>query len=241
MNPKNVITKPEDNNHQPAPEFCVGEIHPAAIAWISFTRDLDDGNRREQLCKTLDVLLRRQMPDSSRSGILHGREQDLRQAAHLLLIERYLAGNNLLVAATAMEDLAVVEQQILRSCSAALSIAARQLTRQLRSEAGKLEFHGSYDELPSAVCEHPAQRQHLWQLPFTVQREVVFSLLKAAIKKKCVNPENTALAIAIVTEGISQAELARRMGVSRPAVHQRLAPVRAYLRRVVQQQELLGL
>lgn len=62
--------------------------------------------------------------------------------------------------------------------------------------------------------------------------------LRQAVEEHKLDARNVSLVETIVMDGFTQAEMARRMGISRAAIHQRIAPVRRHLRKALEIQEL---
>jgi DNA-binding CsgD family transcriptional regulator len=84
---------------------------------------------------------------------------------------------------------------------------------------------------------HPSDRS-LSSLPYPVLRELALAALRQAVEQKGLARHSADIATTIIRDGLSQAEVARRLQISRSAVHQRLAPARKYFQDAMQTQEL---
>jgi len=81
----------------------------------------------------------------------------------------------------------------------------------------------------------PSRSAH--PLPYPVLLELALIALQRAVEQKRLSKTSAALAAKMFDEGITQAEMARRMGTSRSAIHQRLEPVRRHLQTALHNQE----
>jgi DNA-directed RNA polymerase specialized sigma24 family protein len=129
-----------------------------------------------------------------------------------------------------------VSDQIGRSISAALSITRRRMRRAAAKESARWQVL-SEAEAKSKYDGHTSHRS-FWSLPYAAQRELALLMLRNAASQARISQKSAALASAMIEEELTQAEMARRLNISRAAVHQRLAPVRQVLRAVAQEQEL---
>jgi len=211
-------------------------LHPdLALAWLNYCDHQESQEAAEHLAFHLDRHFKERLPDRRCTGVLVGREEEIRQEAYLLLVGRYLAGNRELIEATEARDHAEIANQILKSLAGSITAISRTLTkhtiryRQLHS--------GDPDHCPEATCVHPACRTGLWELPFELQREIVFAALRHAIQQKLLAARGANIAMTMVDEGLTQSDVAASLGISRQAVHQHLLPVRNYLRGRIDEQE----
>jgi len=210
---------------------------PLAFAWVAYCEHPEDLETKEKLAWELDQALIDVLPNRRCNGILAGSENEVRQAAILLLLDRYLAGNVGLIAATKELDLQQIENQIQRSIIAAIRTSTRTLLHSIEKDIQKHAYCESIDEHPAATCVHPAERKTLWELPYELQRELMFVALRIALKEKLLPQHNVRMVMTMMDESLSQSAMAESMGISRSAVHQRLAPVREYLRNSIETQE----
>ena len=227
---KTAAFKKEENHN----EELYREV---AEGWIAFCKESQSQKARDGFSLKLDRALQNRLPDWTEFGMLRGRENELRQSAHLLLIQRYLAGNARLVSATADSDAKEVANQLQRSVHASVYAATRKLLRSIQRDIRWNEYFANFEDVPQAACIHPALRRDWTELPFDLQRPLVFVALEQALREKLLAPQNIEIARVIAEEGIPQAEIARRMLISRQAVCQRLAPLLKYLREYLDQTE----
>lgn len=214
-----------------------GNSQALAQAWVDYCKQPDNKNTRERLGSELDPALRTGLPNGRLPGILKGKEEDLRQEAGLMLLKKYLAGNKKLVEATLSGDMPEIVRQIERSVCASINISIWQLKKSLLKDGMVLEFSEAIDAHPRAVSAHPAWRNTLWELPLALQRELVFSCLRSAVREKHLLETNANIALTMMDKGLTQSEMAGSLGISRQAIHQRLAPVRKYLRKHIKDVE----
>jgi len=208
-----------------------------ALAWLNFCDDRENQAANDHLAVHLDVILKERLPDKHYNGILSGREQEVRQEAYLLAAGKYLAGNPELIAATAVRNRLVIDSQIRRSLGASIKSASQTLKKRTKRHWQLHSYGEEISGLPQAVCTHPACYTSLWQLPYEEQRQMVFAALRNALKKKLLRARNAQILIDMLNEGLTQSEIAKRLGISPAAVHQRLEPVRKYVKGHIESQE----
>lgn len=204
--------------------------------WKSFAADPRDSSKLNMLASELHALLWGRLPNRSLRGILAGKEPEIRQDALLLLVNRYLFGNRRLIHATHGGDYDLVESQLLRSVSAALKYSLRR-HRHLRAEESKRWVQLSDDKAEFGSLPHRSELP-LHSLPYPVLLELALETLKLAVEQRLLSPESAGITETMLKEGLSQAKMARRMGCSRAALNQRLAPVRRHLKTTLNQQEI---
>lgn len=208
-----------------------------AQVWINYCGDPERKDSENALASKLDALFKRKFPDRSCQGILNGREQEVRQEAYLLLVGRYLAGNRILIAATSNGDREQIENQIKRSLSGALKSVARSMRRTAERH---LELHAYGEDLdvcPQAACIHPAYQTSYWELPYEMQLRMVFAALRLGLHNGLFCSMSADIVVAMLEGGHSQSQIAKALGISRQAVHSRLAPVRKHLQGLIESQE----
>ena len=211
--------------------------HSLAFAWKCSLEKPDDPKATNQLAAELERVARRIYPDCCRNGLLTGREGEIRQEALLLLLRRYLLGNQRLLEITKLGDSAMITNQILRSLHAALCATQRAMLKIREREERVIESWGKIDEHPEAVTFHYSERRILWELPFEIQRRLALTGLRRAIARRQLPSGSAELALRMVDEGLTQTAMAKLKGVSRQAVNQRLKPVSRFLRRFLEEQE----
>lgn len=208
-----------------------------AFAWAQYLKDPGDSEAMDRLARELEGQLLKYLPKRSRSGILCGREGEIRQEALLLLLQRYLGGNTSLLKATKKQSLAEISQELRRSILGALQASQRKLIHKLRRELKQTDYCERIEDHLLGVCCHPSEHNSVWQLPYEGQRELVFAGLRIAIAKHLLPTGSAELVIKMIEENLTQSAMAEATGVSRQAVSQRLTPVRKYLKRYVEETE----
>ncbi len=208
-----------------------------AVAWVDYCLHPEQEKTREKLACELEEALLLALPTGRNTGIMTGTEDEIRQESNLLLLGRYLAGNDDLIQATKKADLPATKKQIRKSLNGAIRATSRTLLRSLQKDRKKHHYCESIEDHPLAICKHPAERRTLWELPYEAQRELVFATLRMAIVEKRLAEQNVQLLVTMVKESLSQTDIAQARGVTRQAINQRIAPVREYLRTRIANQE----
>ena len=186
--------------------------------------------------QAIDRALRQRLRSNSLTGRLRGHENEVRQVAAIRLFQKQLSGNKKLMRATRDGNVPEIENQINRSIGAALIYARKDVCRELdRHEKRRAPM--PMKEVECGVCTHPSSRS-LVDLASTEQREMALTMLTAAVKEKLVSTKSAAMAHAMLTDGLTQAEVATRMKISRQAVNQHIGPVCQVLKKKVATQEL---
>jgi DNA-directed RNA polymerase specialized sigma24 family protein len=194
-------------------------------AWISFCASPDN---QDELARQLDALLKSRLPDGRCQEPIAGQEDEIRQEAYLLLVQRYLSGNPALFDATEVLDMDEIAEQIERSARASLTAVKRAMKKAALKRAHRHDDDTSLD----AVCgaDHPANRGNLWALPYEVQRALVFSTLRRAADENLLPQQSVSLATDMIELDLTQSLVAKAQGVTRQSVHQHLARVREVLK-----------
>jgi DNA-binding CsgD family transcriptional regulator len=207
-----------------------------ATAWLDYCDHPENREASEAFGRHLDRLFRQRLPDRRCSGVLEGHEAEIRQEAYLLLVGSFLAGNRELITATQAQDHGRIACEILRSLAGSISAISRTLARH--TIRYRRLHAGDPDLCSEAVCLHPSCRESLWELPFELQRELVFAVLERAIRNKLLAARGARIAMEMVDGNLTQSEVAASLGISRQAVHQQLGPVRDYLADHIEEEEL---
>ena len=221
-----------------SPKKKAGKRHSVpglASAWLSYCRDPKCREACGHLAVQLNGLLKIRVPDGLYQGVLKGLEDEVRQEAYLLLVGKYLAGNPELIAATAAGSRKEIANQIMKSICGSIRSVRQTMKKQRWRRMDIYACGEDIDAIPRVW--HPAQRSSLWDLPFELQREMVFASLQNAIEEKLLKARSARIAMTMVDEGLTQSDIAKSLGISRPAVHQMLAPVRDYLRSDIEKRE----
>jgi hypothetical protein len=204
-----------------------------AKAWMSFcTSPEADPN---ELARQLDTLLKNRLSDGRCQEPIAGREDEIRQEACLLLINRYLAGNPALFDATKALDEDEISEQIARSAQASLT----SVKRTIKKAALKLAKVHDEDADIDAVggSNHPANRKNFWALPYELQRAMVFSILRRAATENLLTQRTLSIAVNMLESERGQSPAAKAHGISRQSVHQHLSRVREVLNREIAKTE----
>ena len=213
-------------------------IPEIAAAWLSYCQDPDSQQSREHLAGCLDQTFKIRLPNGRYDGILQGREADVRQEAYLLLVSNYLPGNEELFAATQARNLLEISCQIEKSLNGSIRSTFQTLRKSILRHLQIHAYGENPDDPGQTMCLHPAHHTTLWDLPFEIQRELVFSALNLAVREKHLMPHHANVAFAMVDGEMSQQQLATKLGVSRQAIHQQLQPVREFLQAHIETVEL---
>ena len=219
-----------------SPKKAGYSIPELAAAWLNYCDHPESPNACEHLAIHLDQLFKNRLPNGQYSGILQGREDEVRQEAYLLVGD-YLSGNKDLIAATEARNLVEISNQIHKSLAGSLRSVSRTLKKKSNRHMRLHAYGQDLDGCAQYANIHPAYRKSLWDLPFEAQRDLVFAAMRTAVREKLLQTRNANIAINMVSKGLNQRQIAAIMGVSPAAVHQRLAPVRRFLKSHLENQE----
>jgi len=208
-----------------------------AETWLDYCANLDCRQSSDHLAVHLDKLFKSRLPIGHYDGILMGCEEDVRQEACLLAISKYLAGNPELMAATAGRCLQEIDRQIRKSVNGSIKTVFRALLKSLARHQAHHEYGSDPDTIPHANCDHPARRKILWELPFELQRTIVVAALRSAVADNLLSARSADVVIEMVNEGFSQSMMAKKLGVTRQTINERIAPVRKLIAALVEAQE----
>jgi len=208
-----------------------------AETWLDYCANPDCSMARDLLAVHLDELIQSRIPTGHYDGIMKGWEKDVRQEACLLAISNYLGGNPELIAATAGGCLAEIDNQICKSVNASIKTAFRALRKSLARHHALHVYGVDPEAFKQASCVHPAQRKILWELPFEVQRAIVFAALKNVVVENHLCARSVDVVIEMVDKALSQSAMAEKHGVTRQTINERIAPVRRLIAALVETQE----
>ena len=208
-----------------------------AHAWLAYCQSTDSALAADHLANHLDALFKRRVPDGHYTGVLKGRDEDVRQEAYLLLIGNYLAGNPDLVVATASGDQRAIAEEIQKSLAGSVRAVSKTLKKRILRHQKTHVYGEDLDTHANYTCIHPSCRRSIWELPIDLQRKIVFASLSIAIRDKLILARSAKVAMDMIESGLSQSQVARSRGVSRQTVHAILDPVRKHLAKVVATQE----
>ena len=212
-------------------------ISDLAETWLDYCANPDCCQARDHLAVNLDKLFQSRIPIGHYNGILMGCEEDVRQEACLLAASNYLAGNRELMAATAGRCLAEIDNQIRKSVNGSIKAAFQTLLKSLARHHALHQYEADPDAVQQASCEHPARRKILWELPFELQRTIVFAALRNAVAENLLSARSADVVIEMVENGLSQSAMAKKLGVTRQTMNERIAPVRKVIATLVEAQE----
>ena len=213
------------------------EIPDLAGAWLNYCENPYCNRAWDHLAVWLNEVFKSRLPNGRYDGFLSGCEEDIRQEASLLAIGDYLAGNPQLMAATTAKCHLEIDNQIRKSVNASIKTALQDLIRSLARHHAHHEYGADIDTLQEAACEHPAQRKSLWELPLELQRAIVFAALKSAVAEKLLSASSADVVIEMLENGLSQSAMAKKLGVTRQTINERIAPVRKLIATLVEAQE----
>lgn len=208
---------------------------PLTDSWIAFIQAPDAESAQNRFATELHKLVRKFLLRASLITPLKNLSDDLCQEACLLLFSKLLAGNEDLVAATRSGHRSLMAGQLRCSVSAALRFAKWKLLKKITRAPD--HFQAGKDDEEVATYPHPAHFTELRELSFETQQKLVLDMLRQAVCDLHLNSANAELAHTLVENNLTQADLARSLGVTRQAVSQRLNPIWRYLRQAIDEQE----
>jgi len=206
-----------------------------ADSWIAFVQTPDDEPARNRFATELNDLARKFLRSSALIPPLKSLSDDLSQEACLLLFSTLLTGNKHLDAATRARHRSMIAGQLRCSVSAALRFAKWKALKKLVRTPDHPQPAKEKREI--VTDQHPANFRALSELPFETQQKLVLDMLRQAVRELHLTSDHAELARTLLENDLTQADLARSLGVSRQAVSQRLNPVWRYLRKAIDDQE----
>lgn len=208
---------------------------PLADSWIAFVQAPDDEFVRNRFATELNDLVRKFLRPSTLIAPLKNLSDDLCQEACLLLFSKLLTGNKYLLAATRARHRSLIAGQLRCSVSAALRFTKWKALKKLAR--APVQPQPAKEKREIVTCQHPANFKTLREFPPEAQQKLVLDMLRQAVRELHLTSDNAELARTLLENDLSQAELARSLGVSRQAVSQRLNPVWRYLRKAIDDHE----
>ena len=203
-----------------------GNQQPLALLWMRFFEEPDSRKAMDAFSWALDHELRLRMPDKSLGGLLQGRESEIRQDAHLLLLQKLLVGNHRLVAATGNDSPETIEGEIARSVGAGVSYSFRRLRRKTSRDTKRWCALSDVNSGAALSCSPVIDEA----VPYSALVELATRCLRNGVRKKQLSAKTAGIGLAMLNRGWSQAEIARRTRKSRASVSQKVAVIRTYLR-----------
>jgi hypothetical protein len=205
--------------------------------WLALNASPRSIPKLNHFANRLDFALSVIFPNGTMGGSMQGTEDEIRQNAAILLLNKFLAGNRKLMAATAKTNKKQILNQINRSMLAALKVCRRQLSRKITKERIMLdELLAEDPRLPNVL---PKLNTKLWELPFALQHILALKLLQISVQTKQTSKASTKVVEAILDGKMTQAQMARKLGVSRSAVSQTVQSVTKSLRKIANDIDLL--
>jgi hypothetical protein len=202
---------------------------------MSWTFQMNHPRWGENFASLLVQRLKQILPDNSLREILKGQEPEIRQEASLMLLQRFLQGNQHLHQAAEREDLADVANQLQKSIGAALRLGRLRILRSIHSQ--RKRFTEFEEEKHFAQSIHPSFHIHVGQLPYEAQRLLLLFLLEEGVMKRMISGSNAQIVQRMLDHGISQSCMAIELGVSRQAVNQRIRCVGEVVRESLEKTE----
>lgn len=209
----------------PKTAACQQADHTQSALAIIWTFQVGNPKWGEKFASLLDRRLKQILPEGRLRDLLEGQESEIRQRAALLLLQSYLNGNRILQSATEREDLAEVANQIQRSINASLRLASCRVRRAL--DRDRKRFTELDESVHSSSVMHPAWRKKVSELPFEARRSLLLMLLEDGVRARSISKANSHMVREMIDSDMTQADMAREIGISRPAVHQRISSVGA--------------
>lgn len=159
----------------------------------------------------------------------HQRIDDVESLA-ISLLYKYLDGNSKLHLAIAAKNSTEISEQIERTMNAVVKFACTRTRKKARKD--RLVFKA---EIPDVFVQHPHQLS-LADLPVDLQFEMVRLAVEECREK--IGHKTADLLSKILERSCPMAEVAREYGVSRQAIHMKLAPAIKKVRKQMERMEL---
>jgi len=199
------------------------------VSWLALNVSPRDISKLNRFAQELDFALRVKFPTGTLGRSMPGTESEIRQNAAILLLDKYLAGNRELTAATATANIAEIANQLDRSIAAALKVCHLQLRERRKKEAEKLEK--ILDEYPRLPYVLPASSTRLWQLPNALKHVLALKLLQISVQRRQASKASAKIVRALLLdETMTQADMARKLAVSPSAISQTVHSVAKKIR-----------
>lgn len=211
------------------------ETNNIAILWLALRKRQDDQKALNHFGQMVDTLLRKVVPKKSLTGIMAGREGDVRQEAYLML-EGLLNRNEKLHEARRSGDMQEIGGQVKASIIASSYIAKMRLTRAVSREAAALERYAGQLEPQSEI--QPSIVLGTSEMDMETRKNLVRAAIKDAVEKQLLDETDAGILGEILGSGIPQAEVARRKNLSRGRVCQRTRRAVDTLREIIANTEV---
>lgn len=223
------------NTTHPSTAACPQADHYISALAMLWTFQSGNPKWGEKFAFLLDMRLKQMLPEGRLKDLLEGQESEIRQRAALMLLQSYLRGNQRLQSATEREDMAEVANQIQRSINASLRLASCRVRHALQQE--RKRFSEFDEELYADPHSHPACRENVSELPYEAQRSLLLLLLEEGVRARSISSVNSNMVREMISSDVTQAGMARELGISRSAVHQRINDVGAAVKATLEKKE----
>jgi predicted RNA polymerase sigma factor len=190
-----------------------------AASWLTATHT-NQWEDYEAFARELYQECCRQAPPGRFNGVLAGLENEVRQEACLILLNRFLADNPHLNRETRPQ---AVGRHLIKSVKICVRYAVGRIARQ---KSRRCEIAAQESQFGSV--NHPRCRTFA-DLSFEEKRALALATLELAVEEKLLSAQNEAVFRLQLMGGHSQREIAKKLGVSPSAIHQRLQRVVAQL------------
>jgi len=165
-------------------------------------------------------------------GILRQKIDEVESTANCLF-EKYLNGNSKLHLAITAKNRPEISEQIERTMNAVVQIARkRTLKKDLKDR------HIFMADLPDVLVQHP-YRLELADLPVDIKKEMVRLAVEECREE--LGHKTADLLSEILERSCPMAEIAVGLGVTRQAIHMRLAPAIKKIRKKLESMEIPNL
>ena len=188
---------------------------------------------RDDLANQIDGIVRRKLPNGVMSGILSGKEPEIRQDAIIRLLEGFLFKNVGFAEAAKGKDQDAAIYYLERAVSIVLRHQKARLKRKLAKEhARQVEI----TECNAGSSMHPAELDY-WDLPLAVRIEMKQASLRLGVDTGLITLGNVSVISMIVDCEMSVEKIAESLEVTRGAIYQRVNRVRRVAARLLAQIE----
>jgi len=165
-------------------------------------------------------------------GLLRQKIDEVESTANCLF-EKYLNGNSKLHLAITAKNRPEISEQIERTMNAVVQIARkRTLKKDLKDR------HIFMADLPDVLVQHPREIS-LTDLPVDLQKEMIRRAIEEIREE--IGHKTADILCDILERSCTVAEIAREHGVSRQAIHMKLAPAIKNVRKQMERMEIPNL
>lgn len=199
----------------------------------SSKRKIGSRNRLETLSVSsneIDAICRKELPDGViRSGILAGREPEIRQEALIMILSGFLERHPGYRSAKEAANQESMGNEMERCAAIALRICKRRMESNLFKN---FDRHVPITDQHGGICVHPSD-ENTAEWPLSVRVSVVLRAADQAVKAKKLSPLNALILNMVVSEGMSVDEVSTKIKVTENAIYQQLRRVRKVLPEII--------